>query len=391
MTVNGKKIVLLFTLLVGLVFFVKPRLALADECDNIPNDQSHIQEKITCLSNKVSQLSTQASTLKNQISQFDYQIRLTSLRVQDAEEKIAQLGGRIGQLEDSLTVLSKAFSERAVETYKMSRLEESFTFLFTAPGLDEAVSRFHYLQRVQEADRELLEKLETAQTSYEGQKADQEELQAELKKQQANLNAQKAAKAALLSATKNDEQKYQSLLSQARAEYAAIQAIIAGKGTETQAGHVNEGQRIATIIQGPSCNSSAAHLHFIVRKSGGVTDNPFSYLASGISFDNCSGSSCGSSDGDSFNPSGSWVWPISSKIKFTQGYGSTWAVRNTWVGKIYSFHNGIDINSDSSSEIKAVKAGTLYQGSYNVGCPLRYVRVDHDDSDLDTMYLHVNY
>ena len=181
------------------------------------------------------------------------------------------------------------------------------------------------------------------------------------------------------------------MLAQARAEFEAIQAIIAGKGTETEAGQVSEGQRIANIIQGSSCNSGGSHLHFIVRKQDSTADSPFTYLKSGISYQNCSGSSCGGNDGDSFNPSGSWNWPIQSNIKFNQGYGSTWAVRNTWVGKIYNFHNGIDINSDSSSEVKAVRAGKLYQGSYNVGCRLKYVRVDHDDSDLDTLYLHINY
>ena len=191
--------------------------------------------------------------------------------------------------------------------------------------------------------------------------------------------------------TRNDEKKYQQLLSAARAEFEAIQAIIAGKGQEEEVGKVSQGQRIASIIQGPSCNSSGGHLHFIVSQSGN-TQNPFSQLKN-IDFENCSGSSCGSSDGDPFNPSGSWDWPINPKVKFTQGYGSTWAVRNTWVGRVYSFHNGIDIDSGSSPEIRAVRAGTLYQGSYSgsSGCRLRYVRIDHDDSDLETFYLHINY
>jgi len=133
-------------------------------------------------------------------------------------------------------------------------------------------------------------------------------------------------------------------------------------------------------------------LHFITSQDGKAV-NPFNYLRPGVDFENCSGSSCGSSDGDAFNPSGSWDWPIAPKIKYSQGFGSTWATRNTWVGRIYSAHNGIDINSNSGSEVKAVRGGTLFRGSYSgaSGCRLRYVRVDHDDSDLDTFYLHINY
>jgi len=169
----------------------------------------------------------------------------------------------------------------------------------------------------------------------------------------------------------------------ATAELNAINDIIAGKGSEIEVGYISESQRIASIIQGESCNSNGTHLHFIVSENG-IAHNPFNYLSS-INYENSSG-------GDSFNPSGSWSWPISSRIQYNQGFGHTWAIKNTWVGRIYSFHNGIDINS-SSSEIRAVKSGTLYRGSYRGqnGCNLRYVRVAHSDSGLDTFYLHVNY
>jgi len=338
---------------------------------------------------QITKLQGQANTLSNQIAQFNAQITLTSLKIKQTEEKISLLGGRIDQLEISLDDLTKAFSSRAVETYKLAKSGNTISFLLISNNLNEAVSRFHYLQVVQKEDGNFLQRLQTAQINYKSQKTDQEELQKELATEKANLNSQKASKASLLAATKNDEKKYQSLLASAQAEYAAILGIIAGKGVETEVGKVNEGQRIASIIQDASCNSDGSHLHFIVREGSNAL-NPFNYLKGGIDYENCSGSSCGSSDGDSFNPIGSWNWPINAKVKFTQGFGSTWATRNTWVSRIYTFHNGIDING-SNSEVKAVKSGTLYQGSYGVGCLLKYVRVDHDDSNLDTLYLHINY
>jgi len=227
---NGKSILLSFLfpltfLVIGGVSFV-----LADDCDNIPSDQANIGNKIACLASKVSQLSSQAGTLKNQIAQFDYQIKLTSLKIQDTQDKIALLGGRINQLEVSLNDLTNAFSGRAVETYKMSRIESSLAFLLSASDIDSAVSRFHYLQKIQEADRSLLEKLQEAQTTYQGQKIDQETLQKQLKSQQANLNAQKTAKNNLLSVTKNDEAKYQNLLAQANAQLAKFKSFVNSRG-----------------------------------------------------------------------------------------------------------------------------------------------------------------
>lgn len=389
-----RKLRFLIFFLIGSFFLFSAYTAIvkALECDTerLAYENASDQDKISknqayqsCLSSQVNKLGAQAKTLSNQIAQFDAQIRLTSLKIAETEEKILLLGGRIDQLEASISDLSTAFSSRAVETYKMTRSGLPFFLLISSNDLSEAVTRYNYLQRIQEADQTLLGRLQTAQTEYKGEKSNQEDLQKELERQKTTLSSQKAAKANLLAVTRNDEKTYQSLLAKARAEYAAIVAITAGKGVETEVGHVNEGQRIASVIQGSSCNSSGTHLHFIVRKPGGITDNPFNYLKGGISYNNISG-------GDPFNPSGGWEWPINPTINYSQGYGSTWAIRNTWVGSIYSFHNGIDING-SSSEIKAVKGGKLYRGSYNVGCLLRYVRVDHDDSDIDTLYLHVDY
>jgi murein DD-endopeptidase MepM/ murein hydrolase activator NlpD len=91
------------------------------------------------------------------------------------------------------------------------------------------------------------------------------------------------------------------------------------------------------------------------------------------------------SGGDTWNPSGSWDWPISPTIQFHQGYGVTWFVRAYgW----YSFHNGIDI-SGSSDNAYAVADGILYRGSYSVGCALSYVKLAHKDSNVATLYLHV--
>lgn len=324
-----------------------------------------IQEEIEQYEKEIVRLSAQAGTLTKQISQFNAQIRLTGLKIEETQEKIGLLGGRIDLLEGSLRALSDAFSARANETYKMARLGDPFILLITSQDLSNAVARFHYLQRIQESDRGLLVRLQDAQLTYVGEKTDQESLQIELEDQEQVLGAQKAAKASLLEITRNDEKKYQELLAIARAEFEAIQAIIAGQGEEKKVRQIGQGEKIAAVIQGASCNSSGGHAHFIVR-DGQVTKNPFSYLKSGVSHDNCSGSSCGSNDGDPFNPSGSWDWPISPTIKFTQGYGLTWAVRNTWVGSIYRFHNGIDINSTASSDVRAVRPGTLYQGSYTV-------------------------
>lgn len=356
------------------------------DCDQL----CEINKKIEETEKLLADTQNRKNTLQNEITYQDKQIELTTLKISQTEKEIESLSGQINNLEISLSGLSEVFASRVVASYKIKRLGEPVTLLLSANNVSDFISRLHYLQKIQANDRETLIQMQTTQSNYEGQREKREELKTKLESQSTKLASQKAQKQNLLQVTKNDEKKYQQLLASAKAELEAIQAIIAGRGSETKVGGVSQGTRIASIISGSSCNSSGAHVHFIVSKNG-VTENPFNHLKS-IDYENCSGSSCGSDDGDPFSPSGSWDWPISPKVKFSQGYGTTWAVNNSWVGKIYNLHNGIDISSDSS-EVKAVRSGTLYRGSYSGsgGCSLRYVRIDHDDSDLETFYLHINY
>lgn len=224
MNINGKKLLLFLTS--AIIIFGTAAVVKAQTCGSEQECNSLIQQ----YTDQINKLQGQAKTLKNQIAQFDAQIKLTTLKIIDTQNKIALLGGRIDQLEVSLNDLTTAFSSRAVETYKLSRFENNFAFVLSASDVNDAVSRFHYLEKIQEADRSLLENLQEAQTTYKGEKQNQEDLQTELKKQQANLNSQKAAKNSLLTATRNDESRYQSLLSQARAQLAAFSRFVIGQG-----------------------------------------------------------------------------------------------------------------------------------------------------------------
>lgn len=380
-------------------FFSSFVLAVTDEeCSKKAGE-----EKVACYVDLVKETGEKKESLAAEIDHFDAQIALTAAQISQSEQKIAVLeeeiaglSSKIDRLNTSLDRVSAILVNRISKTYKTGKVDPLLLF-FSSDSFSQFLSRYKYLKVIQMHDKRLLLAMEETKTNYEAQKSLKEEKQEEveqLKKvlelQKSKLAQQKRDKEYLLEATRQDEKRYQQLLAAARAEFEALQAIMAGRGTEEEVGRVNAGDKIATVIPGASCNSSGEHLHFMVSENG-TTHNPFAYLKS-VEYENCSGSSCSSGDGDSFNPSGDWDWPLNLPIRFSQGYGNTWAVNHTWVSRIYSFHNGIDIQGPSS-EVKAVKTGILYRGSYTGlgGCRLQYVRVVHDDSNLETIYAHVYY
>jgi hypothetical protein len=263
---------------------------------------------------------------------------------------------------------------------------------FSTNNFSELLTRLKYLKAAQQNDRQLLFQLQESKMTYDSQKQLKQEKQREeelLKKklvaQQKSLDQQKQSKQQLLHLTKNDERKFQQLLASARAEMEAIQSIIAGNGQETKVKDINEGEKIATIIVGSSPCSTGTHLHFEV-VPGGAHTNPANYLRQkDVKWELCGWYGC---DG-SFSFSGSWEWPVNDPITVTQGYGMTaYAKSGAYKGNP---HTGLDVLSDDLS-VKSVKSGTLYRGSISCGGGiLRYVKVVHKDSNINTYYLHVNY
>jgi len=379
-------------LLVGLLLV--PSAAIADECAGLADGSN---EKVVCYENKIKESRGQQQTLASTIAYLDNKISLklaeiaqTEEEVETVEEEIATLSVKIGRLDINLNDVSQLLVSRVGASYKRSLFKPIF-MLFSSGGLTDFFERNKYLQAAQLNDRKILLELQTSRDMHQEQKDLKQEKQEELEDLKATLQQQKAAlggqiqsKQELLSVTQNDERKYQSLLATARAEMAAIRSILAGYGKEEEKGQVNEGNKIATIIPGISACSNGTHLHFEVSNNK-VTANPAGYLKNkDVDWDLCGWwPDCDSP----FAFLGSWNWPINGKPRITQNFGMTgYAKTGAYNG---GPHTGVDMVS-SDLTIKAVKPGTLYQGSIACeGGTLTYVKIKHQSSNIDTYYLHV--
>jgi peptidoglycan hydrolase CwlO-like protein len=392
---KASSIILILALFFGLFLFSKTNIFSNEGDDKLKN----IQEEIEKTQKLLEETQQKKITLKNEIVYQDNQIKLTTLKIQETEGKIKvlqseieSLSQKIEKLDISLDYLTQILIRRIVKTYKTSSINPTIA-LFSSKNFAQFLARYKYLRIAQENDRKIMLVLETTRTNFDDQKnlkeekqREQEELQKKLEVQKATLAQQKKQKEKLLAITQNDEVRFQQILASARSELEAIQSIIAGKGEEKEVGPVKEGERIASVIYGSSPCSTGTHLHFEV-SAAGANQNPANYLKPiSVSWDNAP-------DG-TFSFSGSWIWPMDEPIKITQGYGMTYYAKPRPDGLNYyngAPHSGLDMDADNKG-VKSVKPGKLSRGS--IGCyggTLRYVKVDHDDSDIDTYYLHINY
>ena len=382
-----------------LLFFIVCSVAISFNVFTISADDDLEEKKkeIEELEKKLQETKSEKQTLTNTINGISSKINYTENQIEQTQETITNLETEIKTLDDtideldfSLDKISAVFARNVVSDYKRRSQHIGFNLLIS-DGIPSLLRNLKYSGAIQNQNISLLKQVVGVQNEISDKKVVKQEkqeqytdLKDDLVVQERSLESQQAAKQATLRITQNNERRYQSQLANALAELEAIQSIVAGNGSENSVREVSAGDTIASIIRGASTCSNGSHLHFETAISGSHV-NPTSYLNNtSIIWDNAPDTS--------FGFSGSWPWPVDSPVRITQGYGMTfYAATMRYYGG--APHTGIDMMpTNGNFTVKAVADGTLFRGSIRCGRGnLRYVKVDHKDSDIDSFYLHVNY
>lgn len=186
--------------------------------------EDELNQQVADLQKKVTQLQQQAQTLGDQIAYFDSQIQLETLKISQSELLINSLANKVVALEGKLLQRSTALEEQIRQTYKQGEVSP-MELMFSANNFSEVISRYKYLQVVQENSRKFLHDTQVVQSSYVSQKSLIEDSKKRLEAQKMTLATVRADRDLLLKQTKNDETTYQKLLAEAIAERDAFRAF----------------------------------------------------------------------------------------------------------------------------------------------------------------------
>lgn len=237
-----KILIALLCSLLPFSFYLKP-VSAAVCGDTVPSDEGELKSYVEDCSTKLRSLSGQKATLAQALGVLTTQINLTQAKIAEQTSQLAKLeieitdlSGKIQSLDYSLTDLTKLFVARVKSSY-INSTNHPISLLIHVSGLTGFTKGIQYIEAVRDHDQKLLLSLEKSRLDFDQQRTMKEQKQAEIEAVKKNLDREKAALATqvaaknkLLSDTKNDEARFQSLLSQAQAQLAAFRRFTTSQG-----------------------------------------------------------------------------------------------------------------------------------------------------------------
>ncbi len=233
----------LFLNLIFISFFL-PSLISAEEPSALCNNNEECENKITEFTKKLNELGSAKNTLANQIKIIDSQVQLTLLKITQTqnsiktlEKEIADLTVKIDNLDVSLNELTAVYINQISQNYKLQKKLSPVSGFFFNKSFNSFLEQYKYISVLQKNSQDTIVSMETVRTNYDIQKEaknkkqiELEDLKKTLASQQVSLDKQKKSKNALLETTKNDEKKYQQLLTQAQSQLAALKSFSSSAG-----------------------------------------------------------------------------------------------------------------------------------------------------------------
>jgi len=173
-----------------IVLFVTCQLSIvtsvsAQNYDELAKQLADKRAEIKQVETQLANTQNQEKTLNSQLQFIDAQNKLTQLKIEEAEfqikkldKEVNDLSGRIDRLSTSVDAMSEVLLERIVKTYKYSNIS-TLDLIFSSSGISDLLEKLKYLEVAQANDKKVLYQLQATKSTYNDQKSDRENRQAE--------------------------------------------------------------------------------------------------------------------------------------------------------------------------------------------------------------------
>ena len=148
-------------------------------------------EEVAEAAGQLSQTQAQVGDLTQQVNQKQSEIEDKQDQIEDKQDQIDQKQSEIEDKQDQIEQRQEQLGERMSSSYKAGPTS-TLDLLLSSATFEELTSNIYYLDKVSEADREMIDTVKTLKAELEQDKAELEEQKSELETEKAALEDQRA-------------------------------------------------------------------------------------------------------------------------------------------------------------------------------------------------------
>jgi murein DD-endopeptidase MepM/ murein hydrolase activator NlpD len=311
------------------------------QLDEKQSKLQHAKDRAGVLSTTIQKYGDQLDQLRGEVATLRNRLEIVQTQLDKKEAELKEAKARLERLRERLKRSLRILRQRLVAIYE-SDTPDAMTVILNSDGFDDMLSRYDYVQRIQEQDtsialrvrhlrnseKETVDRVRAARNAIAAKQAELERTQAELEAKQSDLAAARQQDQAILGQVQQSQDQLEGDISD-------ISAQIASQLQAQQ-----EAQAAAAAAASPS-------------STGATTTGPV--------------------QGES---SSGMIWPVNGPVT------SPFCEQRAWE----SCHPGIDIGVPSGTPIQAAAAGTVSIAGPNSGYG-NYTCIDHG-SGISTCYAH---
>jgi murein DD-endopeptidase MepM/ murein hydrolase activator NlpD len=314
------------------------------QLDSKQSELQHTKEREGVLSTTIQKYGDQLDQLRGEVATLRNRLEIVQTQLDKKEAELKEAKARLVALRERLKRSLRILRQRLVAIYE-SNTPDAMTVILNSHGFDDMLSRYDYVQRIQEQDtsialrvkhlrneeKETVERVRAARNAIAAKQAELERTQAELEARQSDLV--------------DARQKDQQILGQVQQTQDQLEGDISDISAQIQ-----------SQLQAQQQAQAAAAAAAAQSSSSGATPAP-----------------AGPVQGES---SSGMIWPVNGPVT------SPFCEQRAWE----SCHPGIDIGVPSGTPIQAAAAGTVSIAGPNSGYG-NYTCIDHG-SGISTCYAH---
>lgn len=193
-----------YSIVIAIIICTTTLMSFATTTTELENQKSDLQDKIDETSSEMAGVHSKMTNALNEVNKLNGDIAECEIKISEYELQIQNLTTSISEKEKNIEEQQKKYDEQQMQLQKrlvavyMSGNTTYLDVLLSSSSLTDFISKYYFLEKLAEADTNLITEIQNLKTQIETEKASLETSKNEVIASKANIESQKSSIEVLL-------------------------------------------------------------------------------------------------------------------------------------------------------------------------------------------------